>query len=122
MKKKALIPKTQSQLPLKTINKLMGKDESSCCVENDIEVVNASTIDHRDHKIKTGSVVLSSDGLTHTEELSAVGVADLTDHNNKAEERQAEAHMGQPMHNEEDDYEDMVTPTDDEGITSLNHT
>ena len=23
---------------------------------------------------------------------------------------------------EEDDYEDMVTPTDDEGITSLNHT
>ena len=24
--------------------------------------------------------------------------------------------------NEEDDYEDMVTPTDDEGITSLNHT
>ena len=24
--------------------------------------------------------------------------------------------------NEEDDYEDMMTPTDDEGITSLNHT
>ena len=23
---------------------------------------------------------------------------------------------------DEDDYEDMVTPTDDEGITSLNHT
>ena len=23
---------------------------------------------------------------------------------------------------EEDDYEDMMTPTDDEGITSLNHT
>ena len=23
---------------------------------------------------------------------------------------------------EADDYEDMVTPTDDEGITSLNHT
>lgn len=25
-------------------------------------------------------------------------------------------------HGEEDDYEDMMTPTDDEGITSLNHT
>ena len=24
--------------------------------------------------------------------------------------------------NDEDDYEDMVTPTDDEGITNLNHT
>jgi len=23
---------------------------------------------------------------------------------------------------DEDDYEDMMTPTDDEGITSLNHT
>ena len=29
---------------------------------------------------------------------------------------------GHPIHNDEDDYEDMVTPTDDEGITSLNHT
>ena len=28
----------------------------------------------------------------------------------------------QPIHNDEDDYEDMLTPTDDEGITSLNHT
>lgn len=29
---------------------------------------------------------------------------------------------GQQHHGEEDDYEDMMTPTDDEGITSLNHT
>jgi len=26
------------------------------------------------------------------------------------------------LSNEESDYEDMMTPTDDEGITSLNHT
>ena len=30
--------------------------------------------------------------------------------------------LSHPGHNEEDDYEDMMTPTDDEGITSLNHT
>ncbi len=38
------------------------------------------------------------------------------------EGRGAGSHISQPLHNEEDDYEDMVTPTDDEGITSLNHT
>lgn len=59
MKKKALIPKTQSQLPLKTINKLMSGRDESCCVENDIEVVNASAIENSESNVKTGSVVLS---------------------------------------------------------------
>ena len=35
VKKRALINKNQSQLPLKTINKLMVKDES--CVADDLE-------------------------------------------------------------------------------------
>ena len=56
MKKKSLIPKTQSQLPLKTVNKLMSKDE--CCVADDVEVVNASVTDQPDNKITIGSGVL----------------------------------------------------------------
>jgi len=40
MKKKALIPKTQSQLPLKTINRLIVKDGEDIIVEN------ASASDH----------------------------------------------------------------------------
>jgi len=31
-------------------------------------------------------------------------------------------HLQEVNNVEEDDYEDMVTPTDDEGITNLNHT
>ena len=46
MKKKALIPKTQSQLPLKNANRLIVKDGE------DIVVENASASDHQDSKFK----------------------------------------------------------------------
>ena len=88
MKKKALIPKTQSQLPLKSVNKLMagsiGTDEENSQPQ---------------HLGKEGQAVSESP------QQSAKQTASVHQH-----------------HNEEDDYEDMMTPTDDEGITSLNHT
>ena len=46
--------------------------------------------------------------------------------NGHGQQRTAEQRPSGPqapqLLNEEDDYEDMMTPTDDEGITSLNHT
>ena len=74
------------------------------CEVDDIEVVNASLDENEHNKIKTGQVVLSDGNQTHTE-LSA-----------------CDPNKVNLVANDEDDYEDMMTPTDDEGITSLNHT
>lgn len=80
MKRKAHIAKTQSQLPLKNINKLIGKDE-----------------------IQSQEV--------NVDDFAAV-----------AENGVTQVVKEQVLSNEESDYEDMMTPTDDEGATSLNHT
>ena len=46
--------------------------------------------------------------------------------NGRGQQKTAEQRLSGPqapqLFNEEDDYEDMMTPTDDEGIASLNHT
>ena len=93
IKKQYSITKTQSQVPLKTMNQLMVKDET--CIADDVEVENVSASDAR--KIVSGKV----GGIIKNELKVDAGF-------NNA--------------NDEDDYEDMVTPTDDEGITNLNHT
>lgn len=96
-------------MPLQTVDKLMSMGQS--CDVDDVEVVNAS-LDENEHNIKTGQVVLSPEGNQIHTELSGNEKDAIINSNG--------GHAAQP--NDEDDYEDMMTPTDDEGITSLNHT
>ena len=72
---------------------------------------NAGTTDNGNNG---GSGVSSSNQVKHIK---------MVLNNGGAEDNVAEgAAKEQVMSNEESDYEDMMTPTDDEGGTSLNHT
>lgn len=116
MKRQALIAKTQSQLPLKTINQLMVKDES--CVAEDIDAQNTGSQQRTSEKKKKKMVI--HENVKHSSHKKNTDMSARS--TQKVDKHPSRTHV-QPFQVEEaDDYEDMVTPTDDEGITSLNHT
>ena len=122
MKKLALITKNPSAMPLKTAKKLMGKDDAT-----DGDLGENISSDPEGHiKLKSCE---SKPSITQGQMIYADGQQhrDLCQLGSGAAEQQPKPGAGaggpkSPKTYEEDDFEDLMMPTDDEGPTSYTQT
>ena len=112
MKKLALITKNSSALPLKTAKKLMGRDEGT-----DGDLGENISSDPEGH-IKLKSCETKSNAHAQASYSDGYPKYEMVQLTSKVAEKQ----NGKTKTFEEDDFEDMMMPTDDEGPTSYTQT
>ena len=121
MKKLALITKNPSAMPLKTAKKLMGKDDGA---EGDLgENISSDPEGHIKLKSCESKPSIIQGQMIYTE-MQHRDLYQMSSGVTEQQPKQA-TEMGQqksPKQYEEDDFEDLMMPTDDEGPTSYTQT